>query len=244
MRVLGAISDFSLFLYWEAANSSRDVRSAGRKFAIMPPKSQRTGKSAGKSKGVKKVTGQQASGVGSSQEMSPAQKRAQTMAKNKEAAEAARRGAGGDDPTEDELRAADQGRNQRGGDSSIAELQEKVRRLQELLDEKLRLDQTRSQLNEEEAVLTRRQVVLTAARSLSAAAPRGLNADRSVETSRSADRMPRAGVTDDDDCPITDPPAWRGLLSTVTRYVLRKLLLDFACRSYPLRSCMWHFRRS
>ena len=40
--------------------------------------------------------------------------------------------------------------------------------------------------------------------------------------------MPRAGVTDDDDCPITDPPAWRVLLSTVTRYLLRKLLLDFA----------------
>jgi hypothetical protein len=147
-------------------------------------------------------------------------------------AEEARRAAAAEEHTEEEIREADAGRDQLREDSvrgepTIAQLQEQVRQLRAVLTEREEIDKRRDRLAAEEASLTQRRAVLTAAQRLSEPAPRGLGADRSVETSRSADRTTRGRVTDEDDCPITDPPAYQVLLLTVTQYLLRKLLLDF-----------------
>ena len=113
MRALGGISGFSLAISGDG-HFPGGRGSAGRKFAIMSTRSKSKAKSAGASKGVNKGPKQPAPGGGSSDELTPAQKRARTMAKK---AEEARRAAAGEELESEEVQETEAGRDQLRGDS-------------------------------------------------------------------------------------------------------------------------------
>ena len=219
-----AISGFSsgLCYYWDSRFQGRKTRSrtGGREIAIIiiMPTTRRSSRKS--SKGVQKATPQPrlpASGGESSPELTPAEKRKATMARN---AEEARRLAAAE-PDERDVRAGDAEQDQQGRESEVDQLREKVRQYEELWEQRAALNERRAELDQRDDGLAKRRAVLTeAAQRLRALAPKDLGGHR-ANASRSEQGPEK------DDGPIEEQPEWMTTLHTVMIYLIRKFLTDY-----------------
>ena len=176
------------------------------------------------SKGVQKATPQPrlpASGGESSPELTPAEKRKATMARN---AEEARRLAAAE-PDERDVRASDAEQDQQGRESEVDHLREKVRQYEELWEQRAALNERRAELDQRDDGLAKRRAVLTeAAQRLRALAPKDLPKD--LGGHRANARRSEQGP-EKDDGPIEEQPEWMTTLHTVMIYLIRKFLTDY-----------------